>query len=275
MTFQISATQLKSEISILRSTIVAARQLEKSTKIAARTKPQKRLALMIFHDLTNKVDSIHTLAAAGNATGPEIIARSAFENFVDLLNLYRHPHHYASYLFYLSAEHQRQGLQSILNTPDSPYSQSILKNAPIQLGLTVQQMLDMVKQEMDQYAATLTAQFRRPNKKKAVADRDIDKTTKHRANLAGESNEYEAMYRLYSRPAHGEIGSMLSSFVEGDNFVWPPLERAPSSLAVDLAIRMLMDSGRMLSKKLKRPVTAFKKIEERRDAWAKRVYGSQ
>lgn len=275
MTFQISATQLTSEISILRGTIVAARQLEKSTKVAARTKPQKRLALMIFHDLTNKVESIYTLAAAGNATGPEIIARSAFENFVDLLNLYRHPHHYASYLFYLSAEHQRQGLQSILNTPDSPYSQSILKNAPIRLGLTVQQMLDIVKQEMDQYAATLTAQFRRPNKKKAVADRDIDKTTKHRAKLAGESYEYEAMYRLYSRPAHGEIGSMLSSFIEGENFVWPPIKRAPSSLAVDLAIRMLMDSGRLLSRKLKRPVTAFKRIEERRNSWAKRVYSSQ
>ncbi|MCH9003843.1 MAG: hypothetical protein IH838_01005 [Proteobacteria bacterium] len=162
-----------------------------------------------------------------------------------------------------------------MNTPDSSYSQSILKNAPIRLGQTVQQMLDATKHEMSQYKATLTAQYRRPNRNNAVAERDIDKTTKHRAKLAGKSDDYEAMYRLFSRPAHGEIGSMLSSFIVGNDFVWPPVNRPPSSLAVGLAIIMLRDSGKMLSKKLKRPVAAFKMIEQRWEAWEKKVYADQ
>ncbi len=65
---------------------------------------------------------------------------------------------------------------------------------------------------------------------------------------------------------------MLSSFIVGDDFVWPPVERLPEPLAVGLATRMLMDSGKVLSRKLKRPAAPFKELEDRHEAWSKRVY---
>jgi len=274
MQIDLNAAQLKSEIAILRDTIGAAQHLLQSTNIVVRTTPQKRLALLVFHDLTKKADAVHELAAAGKSAGLEIIARSAFENFVDLLNLYRHPDHYPGYLLYLLAEGQRKGLQALVNNPDSPYSRSIRDQAPKTLGLTIEQMLEDVKLEKKQYERKLTAQFRVSNKKKKVTQRNVDTTVKLRAKLAGKSHEYESMYRMYSRPAHADIGSMLSSVIRGDEFVWPPIDTPPSSMAIDLATRMLIEGSILIAKKMTRPKTPFLMLEERYERWAQEIYKS-
>ena len=273
MTISVTATQRSKYLAILRQAINASRNLINSVNVVPGTSRQKRLALLVFHDLAQKCDAIHTLCANGNAVGPEIIGRSAFENFVDLTNIYRHPDLYVDYLLYVSADQQRRALQAILNTPESPYSRSIIDAAPTELGLTVQQMLDATKSELQDHKALLTTQYRRPNKKIPVKQRNVETSTRHRSRMAGMLHEYDSLYRLYSRPAHGDIGSMLGSFISGNNFVWPPLDVPPSTLPVDLALRMLIDSGKLLARKLRRPNVRFRDVEKKRNDWAAQVYG--
>ena len=160
-----------------------------------------------------------------------------------------------------------------MNTPESPYSQSIQSGAPQQLGLSVEQMLEITKRDVRFFEKKLTAEYRVSKKDKPVSNRTVVKTIQRRAKLAGLTNEYESMYRMYSKPTHGDIGSMLWGVIDGNSFVWPPIDRPPSSMAINLATRMLIDAGQLLAKKWHRHVAPFNSVESRRKRWVKQVYG--
>lgn len=267
----ISATLFNQQLAILNTAVREAGKLADSAKVVQRTKAQKRLGLTVYCNLTAKAESIHTLAQSGKYAGMEIIARSLYENYADLVNIYRYPQNYVDYMFYLSAEQQRSALQAILNFPDSQYSQTILKNAPSQVGLTVEQMLTASKAELQEHARKLTAQYRVPNKNRKPKDRRVDTRVSRRFELAGLNDEYQAIYKMFSKSIHSDIGSMLSAVIQGDDFIWPPAKVRPSSLVVGLVTKIVIDASLTMSSKLKKPKKPFTELANRLDRWEERA----
>lgn len=272
---EISATHFNQQLAILKSVVREAGKLADSAKVVQRTKAQKRLGLTVFCNLIAKADSIHTLAEAGKYAGLEIVARSLYENYADLVNIYRYPHNYVDYMFYLSAEQQRSTLQAILNFPESQYSQTILKSAPSRVGLTVEQMLAASKAEKQEHAKSLTAQYRIPNKNRKPKERSVDTRVSRRFELAGLNDEYQAIYKMFSKSIHSDIGSMLSAVVQGDDFIWPPAKVRPSSLVIGLVTKIVIDMSLSMSTKLKKPKRPFTELAKRFEKWEERASRAQ
>lgn len=244
----------------LTNAISAAKALIHDIKVVTGTSRLKRVSMILFNNLAEKADSVRVLVAAGNGVGLELITRSAFETYLDIINLYLHRPQYEHYLLYMSAEQQRKSLQAIVNYPDSPFSKSIADHTVQEVGLTVDQMLAGTDAELQLHKAKLSKTYMDGKRKASDPQAKVNTSVQLRSELAGRQNEYESIYRMLSRSTHSDIAFMLRGIIKGRNFVWPPNQTKPSILAIDFITGMLLDTSVLIAKKLNRPAAHINAI---------------
>lgn len=271
---QLTDGQLEALLTILAAAIQAARDVEEATDVSSDTGMRERFALMLHHSLIEKVDSVLLLASAGKSGGVEVIARSTFESYIDMINLRIHRERYPSYLLYISTHQWGRILNAVVRENDSPYSKSIVEHAPRRLGQTVEEMLAENLALQAELSIGLGAEYRAKGKK-PVRERKVAPTVAHRAKLAGKTDEYESIYRMSSHAVDGSISSTLGAFVKDGETTWPPQAVPLPSSAIVLATRYLLESTWVVAKMLGKPSYPMITITNRLDEWESTSWGEK
>ena len=207
---------------LLRASVDAGHRFVKHIKITPRSKDQKRMSMLIYNNLVQKGDSILTLVDAEKAVGMEVIARSAFENYIDLINLFEHRPEYLDYLKYMSSAQQERGIKNLIKNPRSPLAASTVRGLPKQFGITIEQSLEMVKEEKLEFRSRLSRIYTDGNKPISEPRSQVNATVKLRSELAGQLEKYESLYGVLSRSTHSDFLSMLKGVFKGGGYSWPP-----------------------------------------------------
>ena len=249
---------------LLRASVKIGYRFVKHVKITPRTKSQKRMSMMIYNNLVQKGDSVLALVDAEKAVGMEVIARSAFENYIDLVNLFKHRPQYLQYVLYMSSVQQVRGIESLLDNRQSPLSVSIVNSMPKQLGITIEQALEMTKEEKIHYRSRLSRVYTDGNKPISEPRSRVNTSVRLRSELAGQLDQYESMYRMLSRSTHSDVMGMLKGVVKDWKFVWPPEPPQPSLLVIDAVTMMIHETSEILVNKLRKPFPAVKKLVDDR-----------
>ena len=103
--------------------------------------------MLIYNNLVQKGDSIVALVDAEKTVGMEVIARSAFENYIDLINLFKHRPEYLQYVKYMSSAQQVRSIENLIKNRQSPFSVPIIRSMPERFGITIEQSLEMTKEK--------------------------------------------------------------------------------------------------------------------------------
>jgi hypothetical protein len=249
---------------LLRSSVEVGYRFIKRIRITPRSKDQKRMSMLIYNNLIQKGDSVLTLVDAEKAVGIEVIARSAFENYIDLINLFKHRSDYLQYVMYMSSDQQERSIQNLIKNRQSPFSESIIRSMPEQLGITIEQSLEMVKEEKSEFRSGLSRVYTDGNKPISEPRARVNTSVRLRGELAGKLDEYESLYRVLSRSTHSDFVSMLRGVFKGDGYVWPPEAPQPSLFVIDSVTMMIQETTEILAKKLRKPFPAVRKLIKER-----------
>lgn len=222
------------------------------------------MSMLIYNNLVQKGDSILTLVDARKAVGMEVIARSAFENYIDLINLFKHRPEYLDYLNYVSSVQQGRGIKNLIKNRHSPLAVSTIRGLSEQFGITIEESLNMVREEELEFKSRLSKTFTGGNKPISEPRASVNTTVKLRSELAGQLEKYETLYGILSRSTHSDFLSMLKGVLKGGGFTWPPDSPDPSLLAIDSVTEMIHETTEILAKKLRKPFPAVKKLIEER-----------
>ena len=120
--------------------------------------------MLIYNNLIQKGDSVLTLVDAKKAVGMEVIARSALRNYIDLINLFKHRPDYLRYVRYMSSDQQERSIQNLIKNRQSPFSTSIIRSMPERIGITIEQSLEMVREEKAEFRSGLSRVYTDGNK---------------------------------------------------------------------------------------------------------------
>ncbi len=249
---------------LLRASVKVGHRFVKHVKITPRSKDQKRMSMLIYNNLVQKGDSILTLVDAEKAVGMEVIARSAFENYIDLINLFKHRPEYLQYVKYMSSAQQVRSIENLIKNRQSPFSVPIIRSMPGRLGITIEQALEMTKEEKIQFRSGLSRVYTDGNKPISEPRSRINTSVRLRSELAGQLDKYESIYRILSRSTHSDFMSMLKGVFTDWGYVWPPEPPQPSLLVIDAVTMMIHETSEILAKKLRKPFPAVKKLIEDR-----------
>ena len=249
---------------LLRASVNLGHRFVKHVNVTPRTKRQKRMSMLMYNNLVQKGDSVLTLVDAEKAVGMEVITRSAFENYIDIINLFQHRPQYLQYVFYMSSTQQVRGIESLLENRQSPFSVSIINNMPDKLGITIEQALEMTREEKQLYKSQLSKVYTDGNRPISQPRSRVNTSVRLRSELAGKLDLYESMYRMFSRSTHSDVMGMLNGVVKDLEFVWPPEPPRPSLLVVDTMTMMILETSEILVKKLRKPFPAVKKLVDDR-----------
>lgn len=258
MDLQSSLTEL------LRASVKVGHCFVKHVKITPRSQDQKRMSMLIYNNLVQKGDSILALVDAEKAVGMEVIARSAFENYIDLINLFRHRPEYLDYVKYMSSARQERGIENLIKNRQSPLAASTISGLSEQFGITIEQSLEMVKEEKLEFKSGLSKVYTDGNKPISEPRSRVNTTVKRRSELAGQLENYESLYGILSRSTHSDFLSMLKGVFKGGGYVWPPESPEPSLLVIDFVTMMILESTELLAKKLRKPFPELKRLSKNR-----------
>jgi hypothetical protein len=237
------------------------RLLYKDFKLAPRQKRYKTFALIVLNDLMRKSESVAAMVAAGAYAGVNVVARSAFETYADLVNLFKHSGTYPEYMLWMSHGQQKTVLESLVN-PDSPYADAFAADARAYGGPPPKELLAHIVSERDAIAVALPDIYK--TSVGDVRDRDI-----FRFELAGLRHEYGALYRQLSGGAHDRVSSMGEGIFPPaeDGLQWPPSKSlvSPPLMALNAACEMLHRSGRLVARKFAKPTAVLDRLGRRLD----------
>lgn len=249
----------------LRSSVKVGHRFVKHVKITPRSKDQKRMSMLIYNNLIQKGDSVLALVDAERAVGMEVIARSAYENYIDLINLFKHRPEYLEYIKYMSSAQKERGIENLLKNPQTPLAESTIRNISERYGITIEESLEMVKEETMEFRSGLSKVYTDGNKPISDPRTKVNTSVKLRSELAGQIDNYESVYRILSRSTHSDFLSMLKGVFKGGGYVWPPESPQPSLFVVDFVTKMIHETTVILAKKLRKPFPAVKKLIEERE----------
>jgi hypothetical protein len=228
-------------------------------KIAPRTKRAKLFALLALNHLMQKCESIAAMARAEAYAGINVTARSAFETYADVLNLFKHPDTYPDYMTWVSFK-QQDSLFRLGFSGETPHAETLDKMARSESGKSVKDMIAEMTLNLGEIEARLPTLYR--NTKGNVQDRDMLKF-----ELAGRVNEYNALFRHLSGSTHGRISAMGDGIFDTDDITWPPAKPVGRPLAaVDSACAMLIECSDLLARKSERSHSQFTALNSRRAA---------
>lgn len=249
---------------LMRASVHVGHSFVKHINITPRSKDQKRMSMLIYNNLVQKGDSILALVDAEKVVGMEMIARSAFENYIDLINLFKHRPEYLQYVKYMSSAQQVRSIEHLIKNRQSPYSVPIIRSMPERLGITIEQSLELTKEEKMDFRSRLSRVYTDGNKLISDPRSRINTSVRLRSELAGQQDKYESLYRSLSRSTHSDFMSMLKGVFKDGGYVWPPDPPQPSILVIDAVTMMLHETTEMLVKKLRKPFPAVHKLIELR-----------
>lgn len=243
--------EFETHIDMISEVIGQAHRLFDRLKIAPNSKNKKRFALITLNEVVRKCESVVAMARANAWAGVVVVARSAFESYADLLNCLSLGDDYADYMTWMSFKQQRSLFQTISESPDSKYLQSINKFL-ITKGGGVKKVIAETSQQLDELANKLPDNFK--DKRGCVIARD-----QFRFEIAGLTDEYNALYRRLSASSHGRISDMLDGIMVGDEIHWPPDKPTePPLVAADCLSAILLESCIRVAKAYKKPVAPLK-----------------
>lgn len=238
---------------VLSRAIAEAQRLLPRLKVTPETKKYELFALIVLNELVRKCESVEAMAHASAYSGIDVVTRAAFENYADLLNLFKYKDAYPDYMVWASCNQQRSFLQPIIEEP-TEFAKSYETDAKALFGQTPREMLAYMKQQMDAIEQTLPATFKDKNGK-------VQNRGKLRFELANKVNEYNVFYRHLSSPAHGRLSAMIEGIMHSDAIQWPPAELVTRPLvAIDSLCAILIDSCIFVAKKFNKPDAPLKKI---------------
>jgi len=237
--------EFEAHIDMLSEVIEQAHRLFDRLKIAPNSKNKKLFALITLNEMVRKCESVVAMARANAWAGVVVVTRSAFESYADLLNCLSFGDDYADYMAWMSFKQQRSFFQTISSTPDSKYHQSINKYL-ITKGGGVKKVAADTNRQLDELANKLPDNFK--DKRGSVIGRD-----QFRFEIAGLTDEYNALYRRLSASSHGRISDMLDGIMVGDDIHWPPVKPTePPLVAADCLCAMLLESCIRVAKAYKK-----------------------
>ena len=249
---------------LLRTSVKVGYRFVKHIKITPGSNDQKRMSMLIYNNLIQKGDSVLTLVDAKKAVGMEVIARSAFENYIDLINLFKHRPDYLRYVRYMSSDQQERSIQNLIKNRQSPFSTSIIRSMPERIGITIEQSLEMVREEKAEFRSGLSRVYTDGNKPISEPRARVNTSVRLRSELAEKLDEYESLYRVLSRSTHSDFVSMLKGVFKGGGYVWPPEAPQPSLFVIDSVTMMIHETTEILAKKMRKPFPAVKKLIKER-----------
>jgi len=199
------------------------------------------------------------MARASAYSGINVVTRAAFENYADLLNLFKYQDTYPDYMVWATFNQHRSFLQSITEKP-TKFAQAFETSAKESFRSTPSKMLANTKQQMDAKEQALPATFKDKNGK--VQKRDM-----LRFELADKVDEYNALYRHLSGGAHGRLSAMLEGIMHGNAIHWPPADPVIRPLvAIDCLCAILLESCGRVAQKFNKPEAPLKKIAKEHSA---------
>lgn len=204
-------------------------------------KDEKLFALVILNEIVRKCESVVAMARAGSWAGINVVTRSAFESYADLVNCLSLGEDYVNYMTWMSFKQQQSFLQSINHTPDSRYHKSIdsVLNAK---GRGIEDVVTETKQQIEDLASDLPDRFKDKNG-------DVIRRDQFRIEIADIIDEYNALYRRLSASAHGRLSDMIDRIMVGDDIQWPPSKPTePPLVAADCLCAILLESCGRLAK---------------------------
>lgn len=250
---------------LLRASVKVGHRFVKHVKITPGSKNQKRMSMLIYNNLIQKGDSILTLIDTEKAVGMDVVARSAFENYIDLINLFKHRPDYLQYVEYMSSAEQERSIRSLIKNRQSSFSKSIIRGLPGQSGITIEESLEMVNEEKSDFRSRLSRVYTDGNKPISDPKARVNTRVRFRSELAGKLDEYESLYRVLSRSTHSDFVGMLRGVFKGDGYVWPPEPPQPSLFVIDSMTMMIHETTEILARKMRKPFPAVKKLIKQRE----------
>lgn len=258
--------EFAAHINMLSAVIAQARRLFEHFKIAPQTKNAKLFVLIVLNELVRKCESVEVMAQTGKWSGIAVVTRSTFESFVDLLNCLTLGDDYVTFMIWMSLNQQRSQFQAVVENPESPYSNALEAFVSTQ-GRTSREILTETIQQMDEISRQLPDEFK--NKNGDVIKRDL-----FRFELAGQVDEYNALYRRLSAGAHGRVSEMQDGIIVDDEIQWPPGEPSePPLVAADCVCAMLLDACLRVAKAYKKPEAPLKSLAKENAALKREMYG--
>ncbi len=240
---------------LLTKAIGQSKRLLKQFKIAPRTKLNKRFALIVLNEIIRKSESVEAMARAAAFSGINIVTRAAFENHMDLLNLFKYKDDYPNYMIYASFNQQRSFLQPVATAEvDSEFVNSFEDGAKRTAGQSPKEMLVWTRKQMAEIEDGLPDTFKDRNE--GVITRDIFKF-----QLADKMSDYNIGYRHLSSSAHGRLSAMLEGVMDGEDIQWPPTDPINRPLvAIDCQCAIIIGSSGLMAKKFNKPDAPFKAL---------------
>ncbi len=248
----------------LRASVKVGYRFLKHIKITPGSSDQKRMSMLIYNNLIQKGDSVLTLVDGEKAVGLEVITRSAFENYIDLVNLFKHRPDYLQYIMYMSSDQQERSIKNLIRNRKSPFSTAIIGSMPERIGITIEQSLEEVREEKAEFRSGLSRVYTDGNKPISEPKARVNTSVRFRSDLAGKLDEYESLYRILSRSTHSDFVSMTRGIFKGGGYVWPPEIPQPSFFVIDSTTMMIHETTEILAKKLRKPFPAVKKLIKER-----------
>lgn len=241
-------------VAVLSKAIAEARRLLLSFKVVPRTREYKLFALIVLNELVRKCESVDAMAEAGAYGGINVVVRAAFENYADLINIFKYKSDYVNYMIWASFNQGRSRLEPMTAANPSRFVEPFKVAAKETVGKTPGEMLADTRRNMEFVAQVLPARFKDKNGK--VQKRDV-----LRFELADKVDEYDILYRHLSSGAHGRVSAMVEGIMHGDAIHWPPSDSVnPPWIAVDSLCAMLLESCERMAKPFNRPEGSLKRL---------------
>ena len=242
----------------MKTAILATEELLEKFGLTQTSKPTKLNALIVSKELLEQAKSIHSLLQSECYAGIEPIARVAFTNYADLVNLLAKPE-YFHYLAYMSLNQQRKYTQIQLESKDGKYEAQVQEN----LGISLQQMIDTLKQHMSSRKSSLTREYMHNRDDPMSPESKVNISDQYRFHMAGLSKEYDSLYRGFSSRSHGHIGTIAGKAIDGETLVWPPKQASKPLWVSGLLALMLAKGGSSLGKKFGKDHKILRQLTKR------------
>lgn len=245
--------EFKRRLAFLKSATAQARRLLRELKMARRSKPVKRYTLLVLNDLTRKCESIVAMAESKSRRGIDVVARSCFESYVDIINLFQFGDEYTVYMEWRSNRQQLSSMQPFVRRR-SKISDFYERQAQQLFGKNLASVVEDIKSEMAILEKKMASRYKDRNG-------NVQRRDRLRFELAQHDEEYDQVYRTLSFAVHSNVAGMLEGIADRGTVTWPPGEPANEPIAsLNEVSKMLLISTRHLARRYKKPVGPINRL---------------
>lgn len=251
---RMSVREFDDFVDLLSKIVCQSRQLLESFEAPSPSpKLNELFTLMALTGIVRNSESVKAMAQAGAYGGIDVVARSAFETYADLLNLLKHKEQYPRYMVWASYNQQRTLLGPVTSGGVSRYKEPFEKAAKSR-GQGADELLAVTRNSMEEIEQSLPDSFKDRKGKVKTGD-------KFKFELAEKVDEYDALYRHLSYAAHGRVVNLGQGIVQDDGSIrWPPGGLSQPLLIIDSVCAILLESCALVAREFNKADAPFKKL---------------